>query len=274
MTVKVQRSRPRVWPKNWYSDVKGSKFQLSEDLHEQLCEIAGLDPGSRKANKMLFCVEEELGMFEPRKNALDHGPRPTHKRLLLERVLKAAREDPPDFWIEAAEGLTSWAGPLAWEFHLEGFPRDADEDFFEKEWVKFVEAVLLKLSGKESRHGSTQKAKHRLRNELAWIFDRYNEAEHEDGRQVLKADFVDTASTAVGFPKSDPKKLERRSTSRLARELPESFTPAMARRGARLYKGIVAAAEAKGQSLEVFLTENPTYYDEYRKAAGLRVKKS
>ena len=272
MTVKVQRARPGVTPKSWYGDVKGSKFQLSEDLREQLYEITGLDPGSRKANKMLFCVEEELGMFEPRKRALDHGPRPVHKRQLLEQVLKAAKEDPSEFWIEAAEALTLGAGPLAWEFHFEKFPRDAEEEFFEKEWVKFAERVLVKLCEEESRHGSTQKAKHWLWNELAWIFDRYNEA-HEDGRQVLRADFVNTASTAVGLPKSDPKKLEHLSSSRLARELPEPFTLAMARRRARLYKQIVTAAEAKGQSIEAFLTENPSYYEKYRQTDP-RVKKS
>ena len=273
MTVKVQRARPRVTPKSWYGDVKGSKFQLSEDLREQLCEITGLDPGSRKANKMLFCVEEELGMFEPRKRALDHAPRPVHKRQLLEQVLKAAKEDPSEFWIEAAEALTLGAGPLAWEFHFEKFPRDAEEEFFEKEWVKFAERVLVKLCEEESRHGSTQKAKHWLWNELAWIYDRYNEAEHEDGRQVLRADFVNTASTAVGLPKSDPKKLEHLSRSRLARELPEPYTPTMARRDARVYKLIQSAAEAKGQSVEFFLNENPNYYDKYRKT-GPRVRKS
>jgi hypothetical protein len=47
----------------------------------------------------------------------------------------------------------------------------------------------------------------------------------------------------------------------------------MARRRARLYKRIVTAAEAKGQSVEAFLAENPTYYEEYRKA-GPKVKKS
>jgi hypothetical protein len=272
MTVKVPRARLRVSPKSWYGDVKGSKFQISEDLREQLCEITGLNPGSTKANKMLFCVEEELSLFEPRKRALDHGPRPVHKRQLLEQVLKATK-DPPELWIEAAEALTLGAGPLAWEFHLEKFPRDADEEFFEKEWVKFAERVLMKLCEEESRHGSTRKAKHWLCNELAWIYDRYNAAEHEDGRQVLRADFVDTALMAVGFPKSDPKKLEHLSSSRLARELPDPSTRAMARRQARLYKKIMQQAEAKGQSIDVFFKENPSLYAKYRDAVP-RVKKS
>jgi hypothetical protein len=221
---------------------------------------------------MLFSIAEELGMFEPRKNALDHGPRPAHKRLLLESVLKRVKEDPPDSWIEEAEALTFWVGPLAWEFQREKWPATADEEFFEKEWPKFAEAVLAKLSEKESRRGPTQKAKHRTANELAFIFDAFAEPEHENDSQRLRADFVTTALEAVGVRKPVLEKLRYKSTSRLARELPEPSTRAA--RGQRLYKKIIRAATAKGQSLEVFLTENPRMYVAYCDAVAEKVKKS
>jgi hypothetical protein len=239
-----------------------------------LCEIAELELCPKKSKKMLFCVTEELSQFRSAEAVLDyHQPRPAHKRQLLEPLLKRAKEDPPESWIEEAEALTFWGGPLAWEFQLEKFPKTADEDFFEKEWVKFAEAILVKLCVKESRHGPTQKAKHRLINYLAFIFDAYADSEHDEDREKLRAEFVATALTAVGIQKANPEKLRLKSASRLARELPEPFTPAIARRRARLYKRIVTAAEAKGQSVEAFLTENPTYYAEYNEA-GPQVKKS
>jgi predicted RNase H-like HicB family nuclease len=47
----------------------------------------------------------------------------------------------------------------------------------------------------------------------------------------------------------------------------------MVRRRATLYKKILHQAEARGQSLEVFLTNNPSLYAEYCEA-GPKVKKS
>ena len=274
MTVKVhKRARPRVQP-NWYGEIVSDRsFELSRELSQELCEIAELDEHSRKAKNMLFSVAEELSMFKSAQAALDHSPRPAHKRQLLESVLKPAKENPTDSWIEAAEALT-FSGPLAWEFQHENWPATADQEFFESEWPRVAEVVLEKLCAKESRRGFTQKAKYRLRNELAFIFDAYAESEHQNGLQILRADFVDTALTAMGFPKSDPKKLEHgSSTSRLVRELPEQFTLKMVSRRARLHKTITRAAETKGQSVEVFLSENPNFYEQYREAAP-KVKKS
>jgi hypothetical protein len=275
VTVKVhKRTRPRSRP-NWLGFIASDRrFRLSRELDEELREIAELELRPRKAKDMLFLITEELSQFRSAEAVLDHHqPRPTHKRQLLEPLLKRARKDPPESWIEEAEALTCWGGPLAWEFQLEKFPKTADEDFFEKEWVKFADAILVKLCVKESRHGPTQKAKHRLINNLAFIFDAYSEPEHEEDCSTLRTEFVATALTAVGIQKADPEKLLHKSASRLTRELPEPFTPAMARRRARLYKRIVTAAEAKGQSVEAFLTENRTYYAEYRKA-GPQIKKS
>jgi hypothetical protein len=274
MTGKVRkRARPRVRP-NWYCEIVSDRsFELSRELSEELCEIAELDEHSRKAKNMLFDVAEELSMFKSARAALDHSPRPVHKRQLLESVLKRPKEDPPDYWIEPAEALTVGAGPLAWEFQREKFPATADDEFFKSEWPKYAEAVLAKLCVKESRHGPTQKAKHRLINNLAFTFDACADAEREEDRERLRTEFVATALTAVGIQKGNPEKLRHKSASRLARELPEPFTPAMASRRAKLYRGILKKAEAKGQSLETFLTENPSYYGEYRNA-GPRVKMS
>jgi hypothetical protein len=148
---------------------------------------------------------KELSRFKLAQAALDYSPRPTHKRELLESVLKSAKKHPPDEWVEAAEALTF--GPLAWEFQCEEWPAPEDpelfekEAFFEKGWVKFAEVVLTILGQKESRHGSTQKAKHRLANELAFIFDAYAKPEHETDRERLRILFVATALTAVGVAK-------------------------------------------------------------------------
>ena len=177
-------------------------------------------------------------------------------------------------WVEEAFLLTSCPGaPLAGEFRLKGFPAGATLEFVHRNFVRCGESLLEDLVRHESRHGPTQKAKHRLVNNLAFIFDSFAAPENEEGRPVLRTEFVASALTVVGIQNANPEKLRHKSTSRLARELPEPFTPEMARRRTRLYKRIVTAAEAKGQSVEAFLTEKPTCYSEYRNA-GPKVKKS
>ena len=274
MTVKVhQRTRPRTRP-DWEGVIVADRrFKLSQELSEELCEIAELEERPRRAKEMLFSVAEELSMFRSAQAVLDHHrPRPAHKLQLLESVLKRAKKYSSDGWVEEAQILASCPDGLAWEFHLDGFPENAKGKFVKRNWIAFAEVVRARLQ-KESRHGPTRKANHRLINNLAFIFDAYSEPEHEEDYQTLRTEFVAIALTAVGIHKANPEKLRHKSASRLARELPEPFTLAMARRRGRLYKRIVTAAEAKGQSVVAFLAENPTYYDDYRKAAP-KVKKS
>jgi hypothetical protein len=283
MTLKVQkRARPRVQP-NWDDTiVSDRRFKLSRELSEELREIAELDEDSQRAKNMLFAVTEELSMFTSARAARDQSPRPAHKRRLLEPLVKRVKKEPPETWIEdddwidVAVAVTWQPNFLGWEFKLQKVPEimgDEREEFVKtKEWLNIAEIVLARLREEESRHGPSQKAKHRLVNNLASIFDTYAEPQLKEDRETLRAEFVNNALTAVGIEKVDPKKLRHKSTSRLVRELPESFTPAMAARGRRLYKKITRAATAKGQSLEVFLTENPDLYVAYRDAVTQRVK--
>jgi hypothetical protein len=125
-------------------------------------------------------------------------------------------------WVEEAYLLVCWpAGPLAWEFHLKGFPEDASFEFVHQNFIRFAESVQKDLTRSESRHGPTHKAKKRLIVELSHIFDVYACVRDERDRRILKGEFVSVAMSSVGFPTVDPKKLRDRSASRLVRQLPK-----------------------------------------------------
>jgi hypothetical protein len=127
-----------------------------------------------------------------------------------------------DCWVEDAYLLARWpCGPLAWEFHLKGFPEDATFEFVRQNFIRFAELVQKDLRRSESWHGPMHKALKRLIVELSHIFDLYAYVLDERDRRVLKAEFVSMALSSVGFPRVDPKKLRDRSASRLVRQLPK-----------------------------------------------------